>query len=70
MKFIVATAALVLTAGVAAIPLTVERRQSSNELQQGPCKPTIFIWARGSTEVGNMASLTPAISLFAFHADC
>jgi len=56
MKFIVTTAALVLAAGVAAIPLAVEKRQSSNELTQGPCKPTIFIWARGSTEVGNMGS--------------
>jgi len=55
MKFIITAAALVLTAGVTAIPLAVEKRQSSNELAQG-CKPTIFIWARGSTEMGNMGS--------------
>jgi cutinase len=72
MKFIVTIAALVL-AGVAAVPLTMDKRQSSstsNELLQGSCKQVIFIWARGSTEGGNMASLIPAISLFTFHPDC
>jgi cutinase len=73
MKFIVTVAALVLAAGVAAVPLTVDKRQgrsTSNELTQGSCKQVIFIWARGSTEGGNMASLIPAISLFTFHPDC
>jgi cutinase len=74
MKLIVTTAALVLAGGVAAGPFTVDKRQfggqTSNELLQGTCKPVIFLWARGSTEGGNMASLTSAISLFALRAEC
>jgi len=60
MKFMVTIAALVLVAGVAAVPLTMDKRQSSstsNELLQGSCKQVIFIWARGSTERGNMGSI-------------
>lgn len=61
MKLIVTTAALVLAGGIAAGPLTVDKRQfggqTSNELLQGTCKPVIFLWARGSTEGGNMGFL-------------
>jgi hypothetical protein len=74
MKLIVTTAALVLAGGVTAGLLTVDKRQFSgstlNELSEGSCKPVIFLWARGSTEGGNMASLTSAISLFALRAEC
>ncbi|KAL4877752.1 cutinase 3 [Aspergillus karnatakaensis] len=36
--------------------ITLERRQSinSNDLEDGVCKPVTFIYARGSTESGNM----------------
>ncbi|KAL4864348.1 hypothetical protein BDV12DRAFT_205784 [Aspergillus spectabilis] len=36
--------------------ITLERRQSvnSNDLEDGVCKPVTFIFARGSTESGNM----------------
>ncbi|KAL4932435.1 cutinase family protein [Aspergillus undulatus] len=36
--------------------ITLERRQfmSSNDLEHGECKPVAFIFARGSTETGNM----------------
>jgi len=60
MKFNLTIAAIVLAAGVAAVPLTIDKRQgrsTSNELQQGSCKQVIFIWARGSTEGGNMGSI-------------
>jgi cutinase len=30
---------------------------TSNELEDGPCKEVFFIFARGSTESGNMVSL-------------
>ncbi|KAK0741372.1 cutinase-domain-containing protein [Schizothecium vesticola] len=44
----------------------LETRQSSNvrnELQTGgTCPPVILIWARGSTEEGNMGTLGPALA--------
>jgi hypothetical protein len=51
---------IVLFAGLVSA-LAVERRQfgtstTSNELTSGSCKPVIFIFARGSTEIGNMVS--------------
>lgn len=61
MKF---TAAVALLAGsAAALPAAVERRQfgtrvgsTVNELTSGSCRPITFIFARGSTEVGNIGS--------------
>jgi cutinase len=36
--------------------ITLERRQliSADDLKNGDCKPVAFIFARGSTEAGNM----------------
>lgn len=47
---------LLLAPLIAATPVEVSRRQyiSANDLDTGNCKDTMFIFARGSTEVGNM----------------
>ena len=42
-------------------PADLEVRQllgSSNDVEQGNCKDTMFIFARGSTEIGNMVRWT------------
>lgn len=54
--------------------ITLHRRQgmSSNDLKQGDCKPVAFIFARGSTEMGNMVSFLslyfPIFSLSLLHS--
>ncbi|GAB7365922.1 hypothetical protein MBLNU230_g7250t1 [Neophaeotheca triangularis] len=55
------TALIALLASTAlAAPSTVERRQfgssSSNELTRGSCRDVTYIFARGSTELGNMGA--------------
>ena len=61
MKF--TTALLSLVACVAAAPVTelIERQigavgTTANELSIGSCRDIIFIFARGSTEIGNLVS--------------
>jgi len=36
--------------------LRARQSATSNELEDGPCKEVFFIFARGSTETGNMVS--------------
>ncbi|KAJ5810429.1 uncharacterized protein N7503_002647 [Penicillium pulvis] len=57
--FIQSILPLLLASLVAASPTGLARRQSinSNDLTDGNCKDTMFIFARGSTEVGNMGTV-------------
>jgi hypothetical protein len=65
MKF--TTAIALLAATVAAVPTGLERRQlggmTENELKDGTCKKITLVYARGSTEMGNMVS-TPTTSIY------
>lgn len=58
MKFAAVVALLAATA--AAVPTGLERRQlggmTENELKSGSCKKITLVYARGSTEMGNMGS--------------
>ena len=46
-------------AGVAfAAPTELEKRQATQNGLDGPCKPVTMVFARGSTETGNMVKLT------------
>ena len=53
-----------LAAVAAAAPVEIEERQSSNvgttanEYTRYGCRKVIFFFARGSTEIGNMVSLS------------
>jgi len=53
MKPIVAAVALLATVSTAK-SVELHKRQSSNEVTSGACKDVLFIFARGSTEPGNM----------------
>lgn len=54
----------------AIVAAEIAARQSSNlsitanEYDRYGCKPVIFFFARGSTEIGNMVSLNQAIASF------
>lgn len=53
------TAALAGLSLASPLPVTdIEARQivNANDLEDGNCKPVVLIFARGSTELGNMVS--------------
>ena len=52
-------AALLLTLFTSALALPVERRQgaTSNDLLNGPCKAVTVIFARGTSESGNIGAI-------------
>jgi cutinase len=50
----IASTIALLAALAAASNAVLQKRQSSNDLLRGSCKEVIFIFARGSTEPGNM----------------
>jgi hypothetical protein len=52
MKLIVATVAFLATLAAAKLQ---RRQMNADEVKNGSCKEVIFIFARGSTEPGNMA---------------
>ncbi|KAF1986287.1 carbohydrate esterase family 5 protein, partial [Aulographum hederae CBS 113979] len=56
MKFSVAVAAMAGLAAAAPHDL-VERQLNSNDVENGPCQNIFLVYARGSTEVGNMGEL-------------
>jgi len=59
MKF--AAVVALLAAAAAAVPTGLERRQfggmTENELKSGSCKKITLVYARGSTEMGNMVCI-------------
>ena len=58
MKLTAITALLV--AAAAAAPTGIERRQfgmTENDLKSGSCKKITLVYARGSTEMGNMVCM-------------
>ncbi|OOQ87983.1 Cutinase 3 [Penicillium brasilianum] len=57
--FLQALLPLLLTPLVAASPIQLDSRQyiSANDLTSGNCKDFMFIFARGSTETGNMGTI-------------
>jgi cutinase len=48
---------LALTALASATPLKRATGPTSNEFTQGGCRPVMFAFARGSTEIGNMVRI-------------
>lgn len=52
------TAILVGLAQSAAIEQR-QTRTTSKEFSQGGCRPILFAWVRGSTEIGNMVYVSP-----------
>lgn len=66
MKFTAVIALLAAT--VAAVPTGLERRQfggmTSNDLKTGSCKKITLVYARGSTEMGNMVSINPIATTY------
>lgn len=62
MKFTAIVALLV--AAAAAVPTGIERRQlgmTQNDLKMGSCKKITLVYARGSTEMGNMVCMLIAL---------
>ena len=59
MKFTAVVA--LLAAAAVAVPTGLERRQfggmTENELKSGSCKKITLVYARGSTEMGNMVCM-------------
>jgi hypothetical protein len=50
---------------VAALPGAVERRQTATDLTKGSgCKGVILIFARGTTEGGNIVGIPNALQMF------
>lgn len=62
---------LAATPSLHAFPI-VERQTSStsNELEDGKCGKVVFIFARGSTEIGNMVSISNADSQTSADTPC
>lgn len=64
MKYALSTAILAGLAAASPVDVGLSKRQffgtTENELERGSCRDIIFIFARGSTEPGNMAS-TPRL---------
>jgi len=54
MKLLVATVAVLTAISTTNAGLLEKRQTSANDLTRGTCKEVILIFARGSTEPGNM----------------
>jgi len=65
MKFLVALTTLVaaaLAAPAAELETrALEKRQTSSDFTQGGCKRVVMVYARGSTEAGNIGTLGPSL---------
>lgn len=53
MKFL---SILTFVSAALAGPLSLEKRQTANDFTNGGCKGVVMIYARGSTELGNVVS--------------
>lgn len=59
MKYSFFLAAIAGLAAAAPAPIELDKRQSGNTANElsGPCRAVTFIFARGSTESGNLVSV-------------
>ncbi|TGZ78502.1 putative cutinase 3 [Ascodesmis nigricans] len=61
MKFL---SVLTFAVGALASALPHEKRQTANDFVNGGCKGVVMVYARGSTELGNVGTLGPSLERY------